>query len=183
MNEQLQEILTEIAHRPIRSSIITAAALMETMLEQLLDKFLVPDANKKDLFSYQGCLGTFSSKIEMAYALGLISKELHDDMNLFRKIRNDCAHSLQIDANSIANIKSKAGNFKLLHKVFTVGKTEDVLIYTSLEFSIIFICLIKRVNNIEALTSFPCEAHYDYLGFDEKDSSLIENFSEFLRRK
>lgn len=183
MDKQLQDILQEISCHPIRSSIITAAALIETMLEQLLDKFLVATSNKKELFDYQGCLGTFSAKIEMAYALGLISKELHDDMNLFRKIRNDCAHSLQIDANSINDIKSKAGNFKLLRKVFTVGKAEDVLIYTSLEFSIIFISLIKRINNIKPLTPFPCEAHDDYLGFDEKDSSLIENFSKFLRRK
>ena len=39
-----------------------------------------------------GPLGSLSARIETAYALGLISKEERDNINLIRDIRNDFAH-------------------------------------------------------------------------------------------
>ena len=82
MDETLKQIIEEIGQRPMRSSIITAAAMMDSMLGKVLEKHIVNDANKDDIFSFQGCLGTFSSKINMAYALALISKDLYDDIGL-----------------------------------------------------------------------------------------------------
>ena len=118
MDETLKQIIEEIGQRPMRSSIITAAALMDSMLGKVLEKYIVCDANKKDIFSFQGPLGTFSAKIDMAYALGLISKDLRTDMNLFRKMRNLCAHELILDEKIKSDIKSMCGEFLLLKKVF-----------------------------------------------------------------
>lgn len=38
-------------------------------------------------------MSSFSSKIELAYAFRLISKNLYDSLNALRKVRNDAAHS------------------------------------------------------------------------------------------
>ena len=181
MDETLKQIIEEIGQRPMRSSIITAAALMDSMLGKVLEKYIVCDANKKDIFSFQGPLGTFSAKIDMAYALGLISKDLRTDMNLFRKMRNLCAHELILDEKIKSDIKSMCGEFLLLKKVFKFGGSEDTLIYTGMEFGIIFVCLIKRMENITSLTAYPCEAHDDYLGFKEEDYEFIKNFSSNMK--
>lgn len=181
MDETLKQIIEEIGQRPMRSSIITAAAMMDSMLGKVLEKYIVSDANKDDIFSFQGCLGTFSSKINMAYALGLISKDLYDDMHLFRKMRNLCAHELILDEKIKADIRSMSGNFKLLKKVVKFGGSEDTLIYTGMEFGIVFICLIKRMENVTTLTAYPCEAHDDYLGFKKEDYEFIKNFSSNMK--
>ena len=181
MDETLKQIIEEICQRPMRSSIITAAALMDSMLEKVLDNYLVRDANREDIFSFQGCLCTFSAKINMAYALGLISKDLCDDMHLFRKMRNDCAHEFILDEKITSKIRSMSGNFKLLKKVFKFGGSEDTLTYTGLEFSIIFVCLLKRMKNTTTLDAYPCEAHDDYLGFQEEDYEFIQNFSSKMK--
>ena len=47
---------------------------------------------KKRLFRPEGPLGSFSARIDLAYALGLIGKKAARDLHLIRKIRNDFAH-------------------------------------------------------------------------------------------
>ena len=46
----------------------------------------------KKLSDYTGPLGTFSSKLEMAKAIGLLDKTLYTDINVIRIIRNRAAH-------------------------------------------------------------------------------------------
>lgn len=181
LDETLQQVFQEVGQRPMRSSIITATALIDSMLGKVLEKFLIEDADIDELFSHQGCLGTFSSKIKIAYALGLISKELHDDMNLYRKIRNKCAHDIVIDENTNSYVKSIIGNFTLFRKVFKTGEAEDLQIYTGLEFAVIFICLIKRYNNVERLAPFPLEVHDQYLSFDAHDYEFLSKFGEIIK--
>ncbi len=183
MDEMLKKVIEEVSERPMRSSIITASALMDTMLEQVLKKYLIECANLEEIFSFQGCLGTFSSKIEMSYALGIISKELRDDLNMYRKIRNKCAHNITITDQTLNEIKGLIGNFNLLKNVFIIGENEDLLIYTSLEFAVIFVCLIKRLNNIERLKPFDFEVHDDYLAFKQEDIEFLSKFSETVKRK
>lgn len=86
MDATLRAILEEVGRRPLRASVITATALMDTMLEKVISAFIIEDADKKALFDYSGCMSTFSAKIEMSYVLGLISKELRDDLNRYRTL-------------------------------------------------------------------------------------------------
>lgn len=148
MDATLRAILEEVGRRPLRASVITATALMDTMLEKVISAFIIEDADKKALFDYSGCMSTFSAKIEMSYVLGLISKELRDDLNRYRRIRNKCAHNIVIDADTKNKIKSEIGNFSLLKKAFQLGNNEDPIVYTGLEFALIFICLFKRCRNL-----------------------------------
>ena len=170
MDATLRAILEEVGRRPLRASVITATALMDTMLEKVISAFIIEDADKKALFDYSGCMSTFSAKIEMSYVLGLISKELRDDLNRYRRIRNKCAHNIVIDADTKNKIKSEIGNFSLLKKAFQLGNNEDPIVY----------CLFKRCRNLNHLSAFPCEIHEDYLGFTDEDNDLLEKFKEFI---
>ena len=181
MDETLKSILGEVSQRPLRSSIITAAALIETMLEKVLRRFLANIPKKDELFSFNGPLGTFAAKISIAYALGLISKELHDDLNLFRKIRNTCAHEFILDDQKMNAIKNQTGHFNLIKHTMIVGENEDIQVYTSLEFALIIICLIKRMENVQGLDLFEFEVHDNYLAFSEEENQYITDFANKMR--
>lgn len=182
MDETLNQILSEIGSKPLRSSIITSACLMETMLQKIIEKRFIKGFNE-EMFSNNGCVSTFSSKIDLAFAIGIISKEVRDDMDIFRRIRNDCAHSLIIDSKIIEKINSRINSFNLVNKVLIIGENEDLLVYTAIEAVIIFICLIKKLKNIKELDSCCFEDVCKNLGFSEEDMDVINNFSKLIKNK
>jgi hypothetical protein len=48
---------------------------------------------KEDIFSGYGPLSSFSAKIDVAYALGIVPQSLHQDMKAIKGIRNKFAHA------------------------------------------------------------------------------------------
>jgi hypothetical protein len=81
-----------------RGKILLLAGKLDELLCQLLQAFFKPHRGKKDddkLFMPMGPLGSFSSHIEMAYRVGLISKATADCFDILRQIRNDCAHGIE----------------------------------------------------------------------------------------
>ena len=46
----------------------------------------------KQMLNGNGPLATFSSKIDLAYSLALIDENVHQDLHLLKKIRNEFAH-------------------------------------------------------------------------------------------
>jgi len=81
-----------------RNIVIMGASFLEMALMHVLRAFLPEDDKEVEkLFnSSNGALATFSSKISMAYALGLMDKIVKDDLHLIRKIRNEFAHNLVV---------------------------------------------------------------------------------------
>lgn len=80
-----------------RGCALMAAAFLDELLKKLLKSFLVDDQKSfNSLFSGSGGLSTFSSRIDMAYLLGLIPLNVKRDLHLIRKIRNVFAHSMDI---------------------------------------------------------------------------------------
>jgi DNA-binding MltR family transcriptional regulator len=80
-----------------RGCVIFGAAHLEDDLEALLRAHCLKDANavKKvvdPLFHVYAPFSTFSAKIHVSYALGLIEEQLHTTLDLIRRLRNDFAH-------------------------------------------------------------------------------------------
>ncbi|MEM7803283.1 MAG: DUF4145 domain-containing protein [Pseudomonadota bacterium] len=93
-NEFYDRLHRELDRETDRSVAIIAAALVDSALQDLVQGFLIP-SKKQDrciLSGYDSPLGTFSAKIDAALQFGLISADLHRDLHLLRKIRNDFAH-------------------------------------------------------------------------------------------
>ncbi|MBP8322471.1 hypothetical protein KAF81_33040 [Pseudomonas aeruginosa] len=79
-----------------RGCALYAAAYIDVELMELLSASLVQHKDiTQDLFKGTQQLSTFSSRISMAYYLGLISPEFRADLDILRRIRNDFAHSNQ----------------------------------------------------------------------------------------
>ena len=75
-----------------RSCGILMVSLVENGLETTLRRTLVRGKPHSDLFGFEGGLGTFSSKIAMAYAIGLFGTKTNHDLSLIRLLRNKFAH-------------------------------------------------------------------------------------------
>ncbi len=76
-----------------RGCALMAAAYLEDQLAELLTFYFTDDGKVvKELFEPAGPLGTLSSRIDIAYALGLIGPNARRELHLIRKVRNDFGH-------------------------------------------------------------------------------------------
>jgi DNA-binding MltR family transcriptional regulator len=79
-----------------RGCAIFGAALLGEGLEELLKAFFrqTPEDKKfvNSLFEGYAPLATFSAKLQLAYALAILSREYRDKIELIRRLRNDFAH-------------------------------------------------------------------------------------------
>lgn len=104
----------ELTKESDRGVALLATAHLDYELEELLrDKLIGNKKHLKELFSFNGPVGTFSAKIKLGYSIGLINKDTMDDINILRKIRNEFAHSNQAIDFETENIKSLCNNLKL----------------------------------------------------------------------
>lgn len=77
-----------------RGLVLSLAAFAEEALGELLKAFMTPsEATTQLIEGFNAPLGTFSSRIKAAYAIGLITKDQFLDLERLRKIRNEFAHS------------------------------------------------------------------------------------------
>lgn len=88
--QQFRESLTPETDR---GCALMAAAFLDERLVDLIQSNLVNDERmSKKVFESSGPLGSFSSRIDIAYLMGLIPMNAVRDLHLLRKIRNDFAH-------------------------------------------------------------------------------------------
>lgn len=90
---EFMKLRREMLKESDRGLALYATAHIDNELEKILRNKLVGSTQHlNDIFSFNGPLGTFSSKIKLSYSLGLISKAKMNDINILRKIRNEFAH-------------------------------------------------------------------------------------------
>jgi DNA-binding MltR family transcriptional regulator len=96
--EQIGGLVTNIRRLQARThaevAIVGAALVEEQVLRALLTKMRrLSGGMHKRLFDGYGPLSSFSGKVDVAYALQIITKETYDDLTTIRKLRNKFAHS------------------------------------------------------------------------------------------
>lgn len=90
------EFLQEFQRESDRAAAILGAAYIDARLEELLRaKFVSGPKFVEDLITGQGGLSSFSARIGVAYAVGLIDSIVALDLHLVRRIRNDFSHKRQ----------------------------------------------------------------------------------------
>jgi hypothetical protein len=105
---QFQAYLHVIADESDRGAVLVAASLLDTSLEAALRKKLAPATKNEDPLFNGGYspLRSFAAKIELAFRLGLISRETRRMLHILRDIRNDFAHGTE--AVSLAGEPTKS---------------------------------------------------------------------------
>ena len=91
--EPVGKFIASLYQETDRGCVLIAAAFLDDALSELLKKNLIKDKKVSDeLFKPNHPFGNFSSKIDVACALGLIGKNVCQNLHIVRKIRNDFAH-------------------------------------------------------------------------------------------
>jgi DNA-binding MltR family transcriptional regulator len=112
-------ILLELKNSTDRGAAIVGAAVLDTMLEQLLRLFLVEingDKEETAMLGPNGPLGSFGTKIRMSYYLGLISADERADLKIIQDIRNDFAHRWRDGLFSDKKTADRCANLRYANK-------------------------------------------------------------------
>lgn len=116
---------TSLIQESDRGSVLMAAAFIEDKLGCLLESFFIE--NEKvctQLLNGNGALATFSSKIDLTFLLGLIPKNIYNDLHILRKIRNDFAHTASKLSFETPSIKDRTKLLSTLSKVMLRDDTK-----------------------------------------------------------
>jgi hypothetical protein len=95
--EELRAIFGELTTQTDRGAAIVAAAIVEEYLTTVIKgRLILTKAIEERIFSAdrRGFASEFGAKLDLGYCLGIIRKEIYDDLRLIAKIRNRFAHSV-----------------------------------------------------------------------------------------
>src|SRR5438105_6516131 len=85
-----------------RGLVLVGSSYLDSCLKTLLKASFVEDRQIiHEMLGRDRPLGSFSSRMKIAYLLGLLELPEYRELDLIRKIRNDCGHSHeQIDLSN-----------------------------------------------------------------------------------
>lgn len=115
---------------------ILIGSMIEVLLEQLLMRVVLP-GTENDLFNGGNSpLSSFSSRIKMSYALGLISENERKALDQIRSIRNDFAHNegnYELSVHSVRSMRDKVRNLRDKFPVIKYYEKMNGIEFTSSE--------------------------------------------------
>ncbi len=92
----LRQAAAKFNRQSDRGSALIAVAWVDDALEECLRVYFQQDKTIANLILQpDGPLGSFSSRIKIAYLLGITTASLYADLEIMRRIRNDFAHVRQ----------------------------------------------------------------------------------------
>jgi hypothetical protein len=93
-----------------RGLALSLAAFAEDTLGRLLLTYLVDGKQSKDLVDgFNAPLGTLATRMKAAFAIGLLTKDQYEDLEVARKVRNLFAHDWEGVNLDRADIRSMIG--------------------------------------------------------------------------
>lgn len=99
-----------------RALAVLYSSLVEVLIKRLLNAKIRSELNSDDrdrLFGPQGPVGTFSSRIIVAYAFGLIGPDTRFNLDLIREIRNVFAHSRKPLSFDTKQVRAACAHLKI----------------------------------------------------------------------
>lgn len=98
--KNLAPFLFSIRGESPRGAVLISAAVIDDLLSRTIEAFLVEGFTNRLLTGFNAPLGTFSARIEMAAALGLISSDERHNAVIVRRVRNEFAHTMEASFES-----------------------------------------------------------------------------------
>jgi hypothetical protein len=113
-----EETIRQIERHGDRSAAILAAACLEDRLEQVMRDALDPHKPIVDsMLKGYGPLGSFKSKIDLCYVMGMCPEYVYKMMLRIKDIRNEFAHSPTAKTFASQRISDLCANFPALEKL------------------------------------------------------------------
>jgi mannitol operon repressor len=91
------KFLGEMNKETERGTALIACVMLDNLLEKTIRSFLVQDSDIDLLLrGFNAPLGTFSSRIQACYSMGLISTQEYGECLILKKVRNVFAHGVHV---------------------------------------------------------------------------------------
>ncbi len=112
-----EDLIKLLSQQTDAGNALVIAGLVEDELQKLLLSAMRPLSNTMaaKLFEGYGPLSTFSAKIDISFAFGLIEKDVHGDLRIIKDIRNCFAHTTHFvffSSPEIAKLCKKLSNHR-----------------------------------------------------------------------
>jgi DNA-binding MltR family transcriptional regulator len=94
--EVLRKSFEAFEHESDRGVVLVSLAILDEIISARLNRLLRQgnsDARSRLLNPPLGAFSGFSSKVDLAYCIGLIPQALYGDVRLLNRLRNKCAHN------------------------------------------------------------------------------------------
>lgn len=167
-----------------RGCALMVASFLDFKLEQLLIARLVDDSKMvSELLAHSGPLGTFSSRIDMAFALGLIGANVRRDLNLIRKIRNEFGHSHRPLMFSDDAISSRCNELFHFHSIESTSDPRKMYVKTTMAIlALLNSALLRMEHLLPGKDLYPSEAERKthQAEIQKMVNSLLEQPEEML---
>ena len=154
--------------------VIMMGIALDELLGTLLSKSMVNKSIYKCLEKSGDSGFSLSYKNKLAYAFGLIPKEIFKDIDVIRRLRNNVAHQnvVTIPKSDIQKTYSSLNVVKLVDELRQSHRTLEERL--CLAFGIICVYLIKKINRTKAIKADVFDVNT--LGYDELDAGIYSNY-------
>lgn len=128
---RFNKLILDLRNLSGRDLVIVGASLLDAALQQALSRRFAKLSSRdeqKIFFEESGAASRLSSKIDLALALGLITKETHVEAHRLRRLRNFLAHSLDPEAVSSDECVTATSAFAYIDPGKIVLTLDDVVI-------------------------------------------------------
>lgn len=155
-----------------RGCALMSASYLDDQLTPLVKSKLINDEKiSKSLFKGNGLLNTFSTKIDMAYMLGLIPLSIKNNLDTIRKIRNKFAHSPNLLDFSDEEITGLCKNLTIHGRQST---SAPLKIFKSTTLGVLAVIQINRIKALRLETPEEIDIK-DYFKTREEILAQYEN--------
>ena len=90
---EVSRMVVKLNDESDRAVALIVTAWLDDILVEMIKRKLVADKKiVEEVFRHDAALGTFSSRISLAYLVRCFSKEVYSNLHIMRTIRNDFAH-------------------------------------------------------------------------------------------
>jgi len=169
ISDTFAEIKKEFAGNSDRGIAVIAGSMIDSLLEDLLESFLVAfksKSDKKNIFSSNAPLSSFHNKTQMAYSLGLISNYDRELLIQINSIRNIFAHQIKSIDFDNEEIKSKCKKIVI---------PDDLLVAMDIERKVNGKLIIEKPRSDDYRSIFKTAA---YVAMTILSSRSVENLFE-----
>src|SRR5690554_5636874 len=109
-----------------RGCSLILSANLDNRLRDLLESYFVAQSSEKlnSIFQGNGCLSTFSSRITIAFSVGLLGDDERHDLDIIRAIRNDFAHNESCINFLNSQVSDRCNSFRLYQNM--IADRQDI---------------------------------------------------------
>jgi DNA-binding MltR family transcriptional regulator len=133
LSSEIHRLVGVLNQESDRGLVLAGAAYIDDCLKALLEASFIEDMNVIEaLLDSDGPRSSFSSHIKLAYLLGLLEVDEYRDLELIRKMRNECAHShKEVDLSQspyrdrISELKGFQKNLELMQEALNLKLTDQ----------------------------------------------------------